>query len=181
MYLQGSHGEDPHESHSEIEESEDERETTAPPRSYAELNECSDQSNVSSDSKCHSDESLNVLTRKFLCKIRGQNRPTGKAVQNIAIAIDHLMQQNNVKKCLTNVGEVLHNAETVNEEALKKIERVFDEAAHEVEILRTPLSETFSNKSNYCGLDKIVSKITFPGSSFILIYILLYIIILTRF
>lgn len=142
------------------------------------MNECSDQSNVSSDSKCHSDESLNVLTRKFLCKIRGQNRLTGKAVQNIAIASDHLMQQmlKNVKR---NVGEVLHNADTVNEEALKKIERVFDEAAHEVEILRTPLSETFSNKSNYCGLDKIVSKITFPGSW--LLYINLYFIVYYHF
>lgn len=130
MSLQGSHEEVFQEGDSESEESEDEGETstTAPPESYAELDVSSDQSNVSIDSNCHSDESLDVLTREFLCKIRGQNRLTGKAVQNIAIATDHLMQQMlaNVKR---NVKEVLYNAEIGNREDLDKIETVFDEAA----------------------------------------------------
>lgn len=165
MYLQGSHGEVSHESCSEMEESEDEGVTTVPSRSYAGLDEYGDQSNVSNDGNCDSDESLDVFARKYLCKIRGQNRLTGKAVQNIAVATDHFIQQMlaNVKR---NVGDILQNAGIGNEEDLENIERVFDDAAQKVELLRTPLSETFSNRSNYCGLDKIVSNITFPGSRF---------------
>ena len=70
MYLQGSHEEVSHESHGEIEESEDEGVTTAPSGSYSGLDEYGDHSNVSNDSNCDNDESLDVLTRKFLCKMR---------------------------------------------------------------------------------------------------------------
>lgn len=124
------------------------------------------QSNVSNDSNCDNDESLDVLTRKCLCKIRGENHLTGKAVQNIAVATGHFMQQMlaNVKR---NVGDILQNADIGNEEDLENIARVFDETAHKGELLRTPLSETFSNRSNYCGLDKIISNITLPGTPII--------------
>lgn len=154
MYLQGSHGEVSYESHSEIEESEDEEVTTAPPGSYTGLDDYGDQSNVSNDNNCDNDESLDVLTRKFLCKIRGENRLTGKAVQNIAVATGNFMKQMlaNVER---NVGDILQNADIGNEEDLENIARVFDDTAKKVELLRTPLSETFSNRSNYCGLHKI--------------------------
>lgn len=166
MYLQGSHAEVSHESDSEIEESEDEGVTTAPSRSYTGMDEYDGQSNVSNDNNSDNDESLDVLTRKFLCKIRGENRLTGKAVQNIAVATGHFMQQMlaNVKR---NVGDILQNADIGNEEDLENVARVFDDTAQKVELLRTPLSETFSNRSNYCGLDKIVSNITFPGTPII--------------
>lgn len=167
MYLQGSHGEVSYESHSEIEESEDEEVTTAPPGSYTGLDDYGDQSNVSNDNNCDNDESLDVLTRKFLCKIRGENRLTGKAVQNIAVATGNFMKQMlaNVER---NVGDILQNADIGNEEDLENIARVFDDTAKKVELLRTPLSETFSNRSNYCGLHKIVSNITFLGTAIIL-------------
>ena len=167
MYLQGSHGEVSYESHSEIEESEDEEVTTAQPGSYTGLDDYGGQSNVSNNNNCDNDESLDVLTRKFLCKIRGENRLTGKAVQNIAVATGHFMQQMlaNVER---NVGDILQNADIGNEEDLENIARVFDDTAKKVELLRTPLSETFSNRSNYCGLDKIVSNITFLGTAIIL-------------
>ncbi|KAK2552221.1 hypothetical protein P5673_026746 [Acropora cervicornis] len=154
MYLQGSHGEVSYESHSEIEESEGEEVTTAPPGSYTGLDDYGDQSNVSNDNNCDNDESLDVLTRKFLCKIRGENRLTGKAVQNIAVATGHFMKQMlaNVER---NVGDILQNADIGNEEDLENIARVFDDTAKKVELLRTPLSETFSNRSSYCGLHKI--------------------------
>ena len=123
-----------------------------------------DHSNVSNDSNCDNDESLDVLTRKFLRKIRGENRLTGKAVQNIAAATGHFMQQMlvHVKR---NVGDILQNVDIGNEEDLENIARVFDDTAQKVELLRTPLSETFSNRSNYCGSDKIVSNITFLGTA----------------
>lgn len=163
MYLQGSHGEVSHESHSETEESEDEEVTTS---SYTGLDEYGGHSNVSNDSNCDNEESLDVLTRKFLCKIRGENRLTGKAVQNVAVAIGHFMQQMlaNVKR---NVGDILQNADIGNED-LENIARVFDDTAQRVELLKTPLSETFSNRSNYCGSDKIVSNIIFLGTAIIL-------------
>lgn len=165
MYLQGSHGEVSHESHSEIEESEDEEVTAGPSGSYTGLD--GGHLDVSNDSNCDNDESLDVLTRKFLCKIRGENRLTGKAVQNVAVATGHFMQQMlaNVKR---NIGEILQNADIGNEEDLENIARVFDDTAQRVELLRTPLSETFSDKSNYCGSDKIVSNIIFVGTTIIL-------------
>lgn len=164
MYLQGFHGDFSQESQSEPDESEDMEDITSLSRSYVDM--CSGFSHVSCDSNSsdgdfHSDESLSVLTKKFLCKIRGQNRLTGKAVQNIAIAAGHLMHQrlSNIKR---NIGEVLHNADVGSEEDFRNIERVFNEAAQNVEILRTPLSETFSNgTNNYCGLDKIVSDVPY--------------------
>lgn len=65
----------------------------------------------------------------------------------------------NIKR---NIGEVLHNADVGSEEDFRNIERVFNEAAQNVEILRTPLSEAFSNgTNNYCGLDKIVSDVPY--------------------
>ena len=101
-----------------------------------------------------------------LCKIRGENCLTGKAVQNIAAATGHFMQQMlvNVKR---NVGDILQNADIGNDEDLENIARVFDDTAQKVELLRTPLRETFSNRSNYCGSDKIVSNITFLGTAII--------------
>ena len=106
MYLQGSDGDVSHESHSKIEECEDEEVTTEPSGSYTGLDEYGGHSNVSSGSNCDNDESLDVLTRKYLCKIRGENRLTGKAVQNVAVATGHFMQQMlaNVKR---NVGDIL--------------------------------------------------------------------------
>ena len=142
--------------------------TTAPPGSYTGLDDYGHQSTVSNDSNCDNDESLDVLTRKFLCKIRGENRLTGKAVQNIAVATGHFMQQMlaSVKR---NVGDILQNADIINEEDLENIARVFNDTAQKAEVLKTPSSETFSNRSNYCGLDKIVSNITFfTGTAIIL-------------
>lgn len=116
---------------------------------------CSNQSNESSISNSENDEPLNNVTRKFLCKIRGQNRLTGKAVQDITLATDHLIQQM-LKTVKRNVGDVLHNADIGNDD-LNNIESVFEEAAQEMEMLKTPLSETFSNRNHNSGVEKIVS------------------------
>ena len=91
------------------------------------MDEYGGHSNVSSDSNCDNDESLNVLTKKFLCKIR-ENRLTGKAVQIVAVATGYFMQQMlaNVKR---NVGDILQNADIWHEEDLENIARVFDGTA----------------------------------------------------
>ena len=134
-------------------EESNEEESSA--KDFAQLDVCSNQSNDSSIGNSENDEPLNTVTRKFLCKIRGQNRITGKAVQDIAVATDHLIQQM-LKTVKRNVREVLHNADIGNDD-FNDIESVFDEAAQEVQVLRTPLSETFSNRNDYSGVENIVS------------------------
>ena len=102
------------------------------------------------------DESLNVVAKKFVYKITGENHLTGKAVQSIALATRHVIH-GLLRTLKKKVKDVLHNADTVDEE-IQTVGNLFDEAAEEMEILQTPLSETFSIRDDHTGLDNIVSN-----------------------
>lgn len=101
------------------------------------------------------DEPLNVVAKKFLYKIRGENRLTGKAVQSIALATRHVIH-GMLTQLKRKIEEVLHNADT-EEEEIQTVGNLFDEAAEEMEILKTPLSETLSISDDHTGVDNVVS------------------------
>lgn len=125
---------------------------------FAESDGSSEKSNDDNDDGTNiNSEPLNIVTQKFLCKVRGENRLTGKAVQNIGIATNHLMQEF-LRQVQQNVGEVLHGVDLGNENS-KKIENIFDEAVQEIEVLRTPMSETISSADSYNYVGEIVSLI----------------------
>ena len=119
----------------------------------------SDQSRDSADCNDDNDdddEPLTVVAKKFVYKIRGENRLTGKAVQSIALATRHVIH-GLLRTLKRKVEDVLHNADTEDEE-IQTVGNLFDEAAEEMEILQTPLSETFSIRDDHTGLDNIVSN-----------------------
>lgn len=116
----------------------------------------SDQSRDFADDEDDDDEPLNVVAKKFVYKIRGKNRLTGKAVQSIALATRHVIH-GMLRTLKRKVEDVLHNADTEDEE-IQTVANLFDEAAEEMEILQTPLSETFSIRGDLTGLDNIVSN-----------------------
>jgi len=101
------------------------------------------------------DEPLNVVAKKFLYKIRGENRLTGKAVQSIALATRHVIH-GMLTQLKRKIEEVLHEADTEDEE-IQTVGDLFDEAAEEMEILKTPLSETLSISDDHTGVDNVVS------------------------
>ena len=117
----------------------------------------SDQSRDSADgSDDDDDEPLNVVAKKFVYKIRGENRLAGKAVQSIALATKHVIH-GLLRTLKRKFEEVLHNADTVDEE-IQTVGNLFDEAAEEMEIVQSPLSETFSIRDDHTGLDNNYCK-----------------------
>ena len=109
----------------------------------------------------HDDMPLDVVTKNYLCKIRGENRLTSKAVQNIAVATNHLMHQT-ITKLKRKVGEVLQGMET-DDVDIQNIDSVFEEAVEEIEMLRSPLSQPFSID----GTHTIVSTMCLFSMSFL--------------
>ncbi|KAK2555549.1 hypothetical protein P5673_022892 [Acropora cervicornis] len=95
------------------------------------------------------DDPVQVIVTKFLYKIKGENRLTGTALQNIGIASRHLLHGilTSVKR---KVGIILNNTMT-EEEDLQTINNVFDEAAEETNILAFPPNVTRLNDNHACG------------------------------
>lgn len=116
----------------------------------------SDRSRDFADGNYDDDEPLNVVAKKFVYKIRGENRLTGKVVQSIAFATRHVIH-GMLRTLKRKVEDVLHNTDTEDEE-IQTVGNLFDEAVEEMEILQTPVSETFSIRDDHTDVDNIVSK-----------------------
>ena len=95
------------------------------------------------------DDPVQAITTKFLCKIKGENRLTGTALQNIGIASRHLLH-GILRSDKRKVGIILNSTMT-EEEDLQMINNVFDQAAEETNILAFPPNITRLNNNHEFG------------------------------
>ena len=100
------------------------------------------------------DEPLNVTAKKFLYKVRGENRLTGTAIQNIALSTRYLVH-GMLSRVKRKVGDILHNVGTEDGD-IQNVNSIFAEAAEDIEILAFPMSDTLS-LDDHTSIDNIVS------------------------